>query len=230
MLIKIQNTPILKRKKPFPIQLNTCVQNKIKENWKKFIKGKEGYWDGNLLAVTNFDIEQNIIEIGKAKFSWLIYSKDNNDLDIRSLFVSILFKTLDEQYVVIKNNHNKINIIGGIVEESDLENDKFNPETCLRRELKEELNLELHNLDDVKYYKMQYLKTPNPGRNYGIVYTGILNFTSKDLIDYFNKIKEKIDNEIVELLLLNKEDVKKLKLNDNDISYLKELIEYEYRV
>lgn len=226
MLSIIKNVPVISRKIPFEIELDKKLLKKIQSNWDLFVKDNIGYWDGDLLAVTKFDLEKNRIELGKAKYSWLIYSKNHSDLDIRSLFVSILFKTLDNYYVIIKNIHGKINIIGGIVENSDLE-DQFCPDICLCRELKEELNLNLYNKKYILDYQMKYLKTPNPGRNYGIVYIGVLKFTKEELLNYFSLIKNQLDQEVSELLLLSKEEVLALNLKDDDISYLKELMKFE---
>lgn len=227
MLMKIEKMPTVKKKKPFEIKLNNELKLKVEENWKAFVKEKEGYWDGELLSVTNLDLHNNTIEVGKAKFSYLIYSKTNSDLDVRSLFVSILFKTLDNKFVIIKNNHEKINIIGGIVEEEDLKGTEFNSDICLSRELKEELGLDLNNKNHVLSYRMKYLKRPNPGRNYGLVYIGTLNFYSQELIEYYNDKKEKLDNEIIELKLLSKDELDELDLSNDDISYLTELVNYE---
>ena len=114
-----------------------------------------------------------------------------------------------------------------MVEEKDLSNDKFHPAFCLQRELLEELNLDLYNRQHVCSYQMKYLNTPNPGRNYGIVYTGVLNFNSSELLKYFVDNQSKLDREVSELLLLDKEEVGNLDMTDNDISYLKELIDFE---
>ena len=138
-----------------------------------------------------------------------------------------MFQTLDDKYVVIKNNHDKVNIIGGMVEEKDLSGDEFHPDFCLQRELLEELNLDLYNRQHVCSYQMKYFKTSNPGRNYGIIYTGVLNFSSSELLKYFVDNKSKLDHEVSELLLLDKEEVEGLNMNDNDISYLKELVDFE---
>lgn len=229
MLIKIEKIPKVIKRNPFEIGLNNELKLKVEANWKSFIKEKEGYWDGELLSVTKLDENNNIIEVGKSKFSYLIYSKMNSELDIRSLFVAILLKTLDNKFVIIKNNHERINIIGGIVEEEDLRGNWFNPDICLSRELKEELNLDLNNRNDILSYHMKYLKTPNPGRNYGLIYNGTLNFYSQELIEYYMENKDKLDNEIVELKLLSKDEVEKLDLSNDDISYLKELINYEWK-
>ena len=74
---------------------------------------------------------------------------------------------------------------------------------------------------------MKYLKTPNPGRNYGIVYTGVLNFTKDELLQYFYNIKTDLDQEINKLLVLSGKEVLSLQLSDDDISYLVELIKFE---
>ena len=227
MLKKIRDVPVIKKIEPFQVQLDSDLKSKVERNWEEYLQKNGGYWDGDLLSVTYFDIDANILEIGKAKYSWLVYSRNHKDLDIRSLFVAILFKTLDDKYVVIKNNHNKINIIGGMVEERDLSSEGFHPDFCLQRELLEELNLDLYNRQHVFSYQMKYLKTPNPGRNYGIVYTGVLNFNPSELLKYFVDNQSKLDREVSELLLLDKEEVGNLDMTDNDISYLKELIDFE---
>ena len=229
MLSAIKRVPIIKKTKPFKIQLNTNLKDKVNKYWKEFICERKGYWDGSFLSVVRFDTQNSILEIGEAQYSWLIYSKNHNDLDVRSLFVSILLKTLDNKYVIIRNNHNKINIIGGVADSKDLNGNYFSPEACLRRELFEELHLDLKNKKHILNYQIKYLKTPEPGRNYGIVYVGNLNFDSNSLLHYFSQVKDIIDNEIFNLLVLNSEEVLQLDLTDNDISYLKDLISYEVK-
>lgn len=227
MLQPIKEVPVIRKSNLFQIRLDSYLESKVCRAWESFVQKHQGYWDGYLLAVVNFDFEMNFIEIGVARYSWLIYSKTHDDLDIRSLFVSILFKTQDDYYVVLKNNHGKINIIGGVVEPGDLEGAEFHPEVCLKRELLEELKLDLNNQEHVLEYHMKYLKTPNPGRNYGIVYTGVLNFTKDELLQYFYNIKTDLDQEINKLLVLSGKEVLSLQLSDGDISYLVELIKFE---
>lgn len=229
MLKAIKKVPIIKKAQPFEIQLKDNLKDSVNKYWEEFICEKDGYWDGKILSVARFDVNNFVIEVGEAQYSWLIYSKNHNDLDVRSFFVSILLKTLDDKYVLIKNNHNKFNIIGGMADSKDLNGDYFSPELCLKRELFEELHLDLKNKNHVLNYQMKYLKTPEPGRNYGVVYIGNLNFYSKDLLDYFSRVKDIVDSEVNHLLLLNSEEVLQLDLTDNDISYLKDLISYEVK-
>jgi hypothetical protein len=60
----------------------------------------------------------------------------------------------------------------------------------------------------------------------GIVYTGLINLTSFELLEYIKN--SKVDEEIKELYFLTGEDILNLKLNDKAIiPFLKELIELE---
>ena len=117
-------------------------------------------------------------------------------------------------------------MIGGIVEDEDIVTGTFHPDICLRRELKEELQLDLYAKEHVLTYQMKYLKVPESKGNYGVLYTGVLNFTKEEFKNYFIQGKKNFDHEIINVFLLTKEEVKKLKLNE-DISYLYELVDEE---
>ena len=226
MLKVISNSLNIKKRVPFEIEISSDLRDKVQVFWNDFIQEKDGYWDGDLLSVTHYSDEDYTIEVGKAKFSWLIYAKSHPGIDVHSLFVAILFQTLDGYYVIIKNNHQQLNMIGGIVEDEDIVTGTFHPDICLRRELKEELQLDLYAKEHVLTYQMKYLKVPESKGNYGVLYTGVLNFTKEEFKNYFIQGKKNFDHEIINVFLLTKEEVKKLKLNE-DISYLYELVDEE---
>ena len=152
MLKKIKEVPIIKNGTPFEIHLNSDLESKVEKNWEEFLEKHEGYWDGELLSVTQFDVATNILEISKARYSWLIYSKNHNDLDIRSLFVAILFQTLDDKYVVIKNNHDKVNIILTCKNPNEQIVKKFNS-LKYRKKLLLIQNTQENNYEEFDFYK-----------------------------------------------------------------------------
>ena len=224
MLIKI-NKIEFKTKNPIEISISNLVKNKIKECWNSFIKNKKNYWDGDIFCVTDIDLKKGIIEIGKTKYSSLVYGKIVKDLTIISLFASILLMTKDNKYVIIKNNHNCINLIGGMADKMDFINNQFSPDLCIKREVLEEIGIDLTNPKQVLNYHIKYLKIPENGEKYypiGILYIGNLNFTSNEFKEYMNNKKH--DNEILEIYYYNKEECLNLELKDSDISYLKEFV------
>lgn len=233
MLIKIDKIPKIIRKRPFLIQLDSVMEDRVEKCFQEFISERKSkqdtasYWDGEMLSVMHYDKDKNVLEVAEAKYSLLVYSRTHKDLDVRSLFVSALFQTLDGYYVIMKSNHQKYNIFGGMVDIVDLDGDTFYPDVTLSRELMEEFRLDLYDKQQIKSFELAYFKTPNPGWNYGVFYTGVLNFTSQEFMQYFDRMQDEIDHEVVELLLMKNDELDKLDLSDDDISYLREYLDLQ---
>lgn len=230
MIVPIDKKLTFINKKPIEVYKDLSLEKRIQENWNAFLQENDGYFNGDIYVVTDLNEthEEYILEIGKAKYADLIYAKKNIDLSILSLFVSIALKTKDNYCVLIKNNHDMINTIGGFASNEDFINEIFSPEICLEREVKEEIGLNINNKNDIIEYHRKYLKIPAKKENMypcGIVFTGLLNYTKTELEEYFNKQKENFDNEIKELLFYTKDNYLDLNKIENKASYLVELIE-----
>ena len=228
MLIKLKEILKLNKKEPLELEVIDSTRRKINDCWDKFIKDRKSYWDGEIVIVTDIDLDNNILEIGKTKFSSLIYSQNSENLTIRPLFASILLKTKDYKYIIIKNNHNKINLIGGLADFADFKNDNFAPDSCIEREVLEEIGINLRDKSQVLNYCMKYLKIPIDNEKYypvGVLYTGNLNFTSKEFEKYIKN--NTFDGEIKECYFYTAKECLNLKLTQNDISYLKEFVKLE---
>lgn len=231
MIIELNKSLKFKTKEPIELDIPNIMKEKINNCWKEFIKGKNDFWDGKIFVATNIDLNDNIIEVSSTNFSSLVYAKLNKDLTIWSLFASILLKTKDEKYLIIRNNHNWINLIGGMADKMDFIDNQFNPDLCIRREVWEEIGLDLDNTKQILNYEMKYLKLAENGENYyptGILYTGNLNFTSEEFKKYIKN--NQFDNEIKECYFYSAEECMKLNLTDFDGSYLKEFISIENQI
>lgn len=228
MIITIKDELVFKNRKPFELDISNEIKDKIDEYWNTFIQNNNNYWNGDIIVVTNIDLNNNILELGKTKYSSLIYAKANDDLIIRPLFTTILLKTNDNKYVIIKNNHNRINLIGGLADVNDFENNIFILEKSLKREILEEIGLDLNDESKIFNVQMKYLKVPSDNENsgsIGILYTGCLNFTSEEFNNYLSD--NTFDGEITECYFYTASECLDLKLNKNDIPYLKEFIKIE---
>lgn len=231
MIIELNKSLKFKTKEPIELDIPNIMKEKINNCWKEFIKGKNDFWDGKIFVATNIDLNDNIIEVSSTNFSSLVYAKLNKDLTIWSLFASILLKTKDEKYLIIRNNHNWINLIGGMADKMDFIDNQFNPDLCIRREVLEEIGIDLDNTKQILNYEMKYLKLPENGENYyptGILYIGNLNFTSEEFKKYIKN--NQFDNEIKECYFYSTEECMKLNLTDFDVSYLKEFISIENQI
>lgn len=233
MIVPINKKLIFKNRSPFEIEKTSIQIKKIKEEWQSFLKDKKSYFNGDILVVTDIkkELEQDNWEIGKSKYADYIYAKKHKDLMILPLFCGISLKTKDDYYVLIINNHNTINLIGGTASLDDFKNSQFSPELCIEREMQEELGLNLKDIRNIMNYKRSYLKIPEKitiesTETCGIIFTGVLNFTKAELQSYFKRTKEVLDHEITELLFCKtKEEFQKKYKNHKKETYLMELLE-----
>lgn len=108
-----------------------------------------------------------------------------------------MLETLDNKYVFgemsnITATSGEYHISAGSCDEKDLENGKMNYEKTMFRELKEELNIDKKDLKDVKLKYLKYYS--NKEADVGLLYKGILNKTSLELKEdyekYLNFLKE----------------------------------------
>ena len=122
-----------------------------------------------------------------------------------------------------------LQIPGGGTSDEDIKGDILDINLNLKRELKEELNLDLDKID----YEIKYLECPTKGRSvYGFLAYGKVNMTKNELNNYFEDYKKYLEEndleiEFSKLVFLNKEaGLSELdKLKNPKREYLRELIE-----
>lgn len=203
------------------------LEEEINKNWEVFIKGKEGFFNGDIFVVDGIPSDEINYNIISSKYARIVYAKTHSNVKAYSLFASILFKTKDNYYVFIKNNHDRINVIGGLASKEDFDEDIFNPSKCLGREIKEEIGLDLNNKEHILSFSMNYLTLPDTSINvgpFGIVFTGVLNYTKDELLSYFSSNRERLDNEIKELLFFTNETYLELNKYLSKEPYLMDLM------
>jgi 8-oxo-dGTP pyrophosphatase MutT (NUDIX family) len=124
---------------------------------------------------------------------------------------------------------NWLQISGGGIDIADVKDGIINIDLTIKRELKEELNL---NLDDIDY-KIEFIECPSKTRNaYGFLAIGKINQTKEELAKYFEEYKEyliqnNLETEFNRLIFLKKENALKEfdKLPNGKRPYLRALIE-----
>ena len=209
--------------------IDETITKRIEGEWNNFIKDKDpkDFFDGDIYCVTDIDDNVPSITICKTKFSFLLYAKKSNEITIRSLFSAGYITTSDNYVCIILNNRdNKLNLIGGMADNKDFINNKFDYYKCLVREFMEELGFDL--VDDSNFdVILRFLKYPSVeelNKAYypvGTLYEIKTNYTKDQLLDMFNKNNH--DREVKELRFFNSNNYKEIYSYKSKADYLDEL-------
>ena len=199
------------------------LPNELKENiekfWEEAIKRNPNLYNGEDYAVEKVtETEENIeMLVVKSNYAHYLYDErigiEEEKYRCCSPWGGILLITKDDYFVIGEMDTTTsipygLQISGGGIDVADIENGTINIEYNIKRELKEELNL---NLDDIDY-KIEFIEYPNETRNaYGFIAIGKINQTKDELKRYFEEYKEyllknDLEVEFNKLIFLKKEN------------------------
>ncbi len=246
-IVKIEKPIILKfedRKINLPIKLKEEIEN----FWNNAIKENPNLYNGQDYIVEKVKETEKNIEMLVVKSNYAHYLYDERigitkeEYRCCSPWGGILLLTKDDYFVIGEMNSTTsvpygLQISGGGIDSTDIENGVINIESNIKRELKEELNLKLDDID----YKIEFIEYPSKTRNaYGFIAIGKINQTKDELNQNFKQYKEYLINNNLELefnklIFLKKQTaVQELdKLPNYKRPYLRDLIkeaEKEYSV
>ena len=216
------------------------LKTKITEFWKNAVKENPKLFNGENFIIESTSETENIIEMKavKSNYSHYLY---NERIGIKeekyracSPWTGILLQTNDDYFVIGEADSTTsipyvLQITGGQMDKSDIIDGKLDLVHNLKRELKEEMNLNLDEID----YRFKFIEYPNENRNaYGLIALGMIDKTKEELQKNFEEYRKylldnNLETEIGRLVFLKKEiAVEQLDSMQNyKRPYLRELIE-----
>lgn len=237
-IVKVEKPIILKfenRRIDLPIKLKENIEN----FWNNAIKENPNLYNGQDYVVEKVkETEENIeMLVVKSDYAHYLYDErvgiQKEEYRCCSPWGGILLLTKDDYFVIGEMNSTTsvpycLQISGGGIDIKDIENGVINIDLNIKRELKEELNL---NLDDIDY-KIEFIEYPSKTRNaYGFLAIGKINQTKDELIQHFKHYKEylisnNLEVEFNKLIFLKKQRaLQELdELPNNKRPYLRDLI------
>ena len=199
------------------------LPNELKENIRVFfenaVKENPNLYNGQDYVVENVSFTNENIEmlVVKTNYAHYLYDERIGIKDSRyrccSPWGGIMLLTKDDFFVIGEMDKTTSTLYclqtsGGGIDISDINNGIINIDRTIKRELKEEMDL---NLDDIDY-KIEFLEIPDENRNaYGFLAIGRINKSKLELMQHFNKYKEYLINNNLEvefnrLVFLKKEN------------------------
>ena len=215
------------------------LNDKIEDFWSKAIIETPTLYNGEDYSVENVTEKENeiIMKVSKTNYAHYLYDErigiDDEKYRCICPWSGILLITNDNYWVFGQASEktsfpNGFQISGGGIDKKDIYNSKIDLTQNLKRELAEEMNL---NLDEIKY-EFKYIEYPDEKRNaYGFIAVGQLNMSKKELQKHFIQYSKYLENNNLEiefnnLIYLKKGNaVKELDTYTNPKrDYLRELI------
>ena len=239
-MIKQITKPIILKYENRSFSLPIELKENIEIFWNKLVKENLNLFNGENHCVESIIEYDEYIEmkVVRTNYATYLYSErigiPDKKFKIIHIWSGILLETKDNYFVIGEMDNTTsvprcLQIPGGGTSDEDIKNDILDINTNLKRELKEELNL---NLENIKY-EMKYLECPSEKRSvYGFLAIGKLDMRKEELNKHFEEYKEYIyknnlEQEFSKLVFISKNNaLKELdKLDNPKREYLREFIE-----
>lgn len=195
-IIEIKKSIIIKyeeREKRLPEKL----KEKIEKFWKNAIEKNPNLYNGLDYTIEEIEKNENEIKMKAIKTNYAHYLYDERvgikekEYKCNVPWGGIMLITKDNYLVLGEMSETTslphcLQIPGGGIDKKDIENGIMDVSQTIKRELKEEINLNLDNIN----YKIKYLEIPDEKRHaYGFIAIGRVEETKEELQKHFEEYK-----------------------------------------
>ena len=210
--------PVVIRFENRNIELQVEIKKNIDKFWNNAIKENPHLYNGQDYVVETLINVEDRIEMIVAKTNYAHYLYDERVGIIQEKYKcyapwgGIILLTNDNYLVIGEMSKETslpygLQIPGGGVDESDINDGIIDINLTIKRELKEEINIDINEIE----YKIKFMEYPSKTRNaYGFIGVGMLDLTKKELKQHFEDYKKYLTNNNLEvefnrLIFLKKE-------------------------
>ena len=196
-IIKITK-PIIIKYEERETKLSKDIKEKIEIFWKKAVEENPNLYNGPDYTIEKIEENENEIKMIATKTNYAHYLYDervgikDKEYKCNVPWGGIILETKDN-YLVLGEMDEKtsvphcLQIPGGGIDKKDICNGIINVSQTIKRELEEEINL---NLDDINY-EIKYIEIPDEKRHaYGFIAIGKLEMTKEELQKHFEEYKK----------------------------------------
>ena len=246
MIYYIENKTLSAKLKDEKIELPQELREKIDENFAKMKDAGANIWNGEVMCVSSVNITDYQVEIvcKKSDYAHYLYGERigcQKEFECKNLSAGCLLETSDGYYVVgeldAKTSYpGMLQVTGGGVDKKDILDGNIDILQTIKRETKEELNIDLDDESLVKESGICYIYESNPDEQPGVelFVKAKIKLTAKEMQEYFEAyykyLKENnLELEFKTLHYFSKENIEKDldKLTNPRRFYLKPLLEFD---
>ena len=231
MIYKIENKKVQVILKNENIELPIKLKDKINENFENMKKQGANIWNGEVLCVSECNIEDDKVEIicKKSDYAHYLYGERigcPNEYECKNLSAGCLLETIDGYYIVGELDDNTsyptmLQVTGGGIDKKDIIGENIEIEQTIIREAREELNIDLKDKKSILYNKISYMYVSENNEQPGVQLfsKAKIKMTVKEIQNYFNNYYKYLKENNLEV------EFKKLHFfkKENAVKELKEL-------
>lgn len=196
-IIKISKTIIIKYEER-ETKLSNELKEKIEKFWKKAVEENSNLYNGPDYTIEKIEEDENEIKMIATKTNYAHYLYDERigikekEYKCNVPWGGIILETKDNYLVLGEMDKTTsvpyfLQIPGGGIDKKDIYEGIININQTIKRELKEEINLNLEDID----YKIKYIEVPDKARHaYGFIAIGKLVKTKEELQKHFEEYKK----------------------------------------
>ena len=181
------------------------LKEQIKIFWKEQVKNNAHLFNGETWNVTKMEEKQDevVLTLEKTDYAHYIYDERcgvNDEKYFCHNLASGVYIVTKDGYGVLgelddSTSYPKmLQVSGGGLDKQDIVNNEFNLVKTAKRELQEELNLDLDNKEQISKYGFEYLEVPEGKRHsYCVLLKATTTLTAKELEAHFNNYKKYLE-------------------------------------
>lgn len=229
------------------VQLPEEIKQKINEHWEKVVTQNPNLWNGEITCVIDYIENDKELTIVCKKTDYAHYLYDEqiglpDQYKCYNVFADSLLETQDGYYVIGELDEKMsypfcMQLPGGNVDDNDMVENEFNILHAIQREVLEELNIDIQDINQVTQNKLKYvMHVLGKGNGYGIVAKTKLKMSAQQMKEYYDKyllyLKENnLEVEFGKIYCIKKEKflTELEKLPNPKRAYLKPLIQEDIK-
>lgn len=182
------------------------LRNKIDEFWKEQVKENPNLFNGEVWNVTKMEenADKIILTLEQTDYAHYLYDERHGIEEkyaCHNIAAGVYIVTKDGFAVIGElddtTSYPKVMQVsgGGIDEKLDTVNGEFDLIKTAKRELKEELDLELDNKEQIEKYNFEYIEVPEGKRHsYCVILKAYSKLTKDELNEHFKKYYQYLEN------------------------------------
>ncbi len=177
--------------------LPTKLQKKIEAHWEELLDSGREYFNGEVFNFQKLERKNNKISVimERTNFAHFLYTRNIErklgKYKLRTVFSACLILTKDNKIIFGKMGEHtslagRYQLVGGGLDNNDLEENIFDMKHSATKELGEELGVDASDRNVVKKFKVAYLKTGG-SEDVAIIYKVIFKKTTQEFLEYYKK-------------------------------------------